>query len=152
MARAMFGCKIIWRGNIISCMKSFGKRNCKLCMKERMAILEMIEKNPKKLINSRSELYGGCRHNTAFHRYDICSPVEHPSTDEGESQKESRRKRSNVRAIPNPNEKWWENVTAATTNVNLVSPPTGTRPTDSGGSNESAEPGEASEQASSYDV
>ena len=44
------------RENIISCMKSFNKRTCKLCMKERMAMLEMVENNPKQLIDSRPEI------------------------------------------------------------------------------------------------
>ena len=57
----MFKVEILWKGNIISCMKSFGKRNCKLCMKERMAILNMWDNEPEKLINSRSEIFGGCR-------------------------------------------------------------------------------------------
>ena len=34
MARAMVEMETLWKGNIISCMKSFGKRNYKLCMKE----------------------------------------------------------------------------------------------------------------------
>ena len=33
-----------------------------MCMKERLAILELSETNPKKMINSRNELYGACRH------------------------------------------------------------------------------------------
>ena len=82
MARAMFKVEVLWKGNIISCMKSFGKRSCKLCMKERMAILNMWETEPEKLINSRSEIFGGCRHKTRFHRYQH-RPTEQPSTDDG---------------------------------------------------------------------
>ena len=81
MARAMFKVEVLWKGNIISCMKSFGKRSCKLCMKERMAILNMWETEPEKLINSRSEIFGGCRHKTRFHRYQH-RPTEQPSTDD----------------------------------------------------------------------
>ena len=92
MVRAMVKMKIIWKGNIISCMKSFNKRTCKLCMKERMLILEGMEENPKKLINTRAEIYGGCKHKTAFHRFkNIYTPVEQSSTDDGISQKESIR-------------------------------------------------------------
>ena len=82
LVRAMFKTRIIWKGNIISCMKSFGKRSCKLCMKERIAILEVLENHPGRLINSRSEVFGGCRHITRFHRY-LNRPLEHPSTDDG---------------------------------------------------------------------
>ncbi len=34
--RRMMKVKIIWQGNAISCMKSFGKLNCSLCMSERI--------------------------------------------------------------------------------------------------------------------
>ena len=77
--------KVIWRGNPISCVKSYGKLNCQLCMNERIAILENIRKG-KKInkcisINSNSEIYGACRHRPKFHRYTCCSP----SADEGRS-------------------------------------------------------------------
>jgi hypothetical protein len=111
MVRAMVKMKIIWKGNIISCMKSFNKRTCKLCMKERMLILEGMEENPKKLINTRAEIYGGCKHKTAFHRFkNIYTPVEQSSTDDGISQKESITKRSNQKAKVNPYEEWWLKV------------------------------------------
>jgi hypothetical protein len=40
--RKMMKVKIIWQGNAISCMKSFGKLNCSLCMQERIEILHTI--------------------------------------------------------------------------------------------------------------
>ena len=71
-------------------------------MKERLAILELSETNPKKMINSRNELYGACRHGSSlkvikktglkFHRCRrrVVEPVKHSSTDEGmKSQKGS---------------------------------------------------------------
>ena len=70
--------EILWKGNPISCMRSFGQLNCSLCMKERLAILDEFRKNPTKLINSQKELYGSCRHRTRFHRYCTCE-----STDDG---------------------------------------------------------------------
>ena len=125
--RAMVEYEIVWVGDRISAAKSFGKRTCRLCMKERLAILELSEKNPKKMINSRNELYGACRHGSSlkvikkteskFHRYRrIVEPVKHSSTDEGiKSQKGSglgdldylepyRIGTSGVKAIPNPYE------------------------------------------------
>ena len=64
---------ILWQGNPISSMKTFGKLNCNLCMMERMEILKakkLDELNGEnKLINSSKELYGACRHKTKFHRY-----------------------------------------------------------------------------------
>ena len=66
-------------------MKSFGKWSCLLCMMERVKILESCkldeEQERKKTINSRSEIYGGCRHRTRFHRY--TRNIYMPSTDEG---------------------------------------------------------------------
>ena len=61
--------EILWKGNAISCSKSFSKLNCNLCMKERLEILKAMKQQPKKLINSCNELYGACRHRPVFHRY-----------------------------------------------------------------------------------
>ena len=84
-----------------------------------------------KMINSRNELYGACRHGSSlkvikkteskFHRYRrIVEPVKHSSTDEGiKSQKGSglgdldylepyRIGTNGIKAIPNPYENWWE--------------------------------------------
>ena len=75
--------KLLCKGNSISTMKTFGGLNCALCMKERLHILNGLEKDKtakkKLLINSSNELYGACRHKPDFHRYQICQPV---STDE----------------------------------------------------------------------
>jgi hypothetical protein len=59
---------ILWKGNPITCMKTYGTNYCILCMEERCANLEQWKKDKNKLINNRSELYGGCRHRTRFHR------------------------------------------------------------------------------------
>ena len=61
--------EILWKGNAISCSKSFGKISCSLCMKERLEILKASKQQPKRLINSCNELYGACRHRPVFHRY-----------------------------------------------------------------------------------
>ena len=37
-------------------------------MKERCCILDSHKKDSTKLINSRSEIFGACRHKTKFHR------------------------------------------------------------------------------------
>ena len=60
--------EILWQGKPISCMKSFGKNTCSLCMRERCCILDACNENQKKLINSKSEIFGACRHKTKFHR------------------------------------------------------------------------------------
>ena len=61
--------KILWRGNMISMMKTFGTNWCKLCMKERIEILKRTYKDPTKIINSCNEIYGACKHKANFHRY-----------------------------------------------------------------------------------
>ena len=65
-------------------MKTFGKLNCLLCIKQLLHILQGLESDRKAkknmLINASSELYGSCRNKPKFHRYQICLPV---STDEG---------------------------------------------------------------------
>ena len=42
---------ILWEGNAISCNKSFRKISCQLCMNERIAILEQIQRDKKLGIN-----------------------------------------------------------------------------------------------------
>ena len=66
--RKVLDVEFLWQGKPISCMKTFGKNTCSLCMRERCCILDACNENPKKLINSKSEIYGGCRHRTRFHR------------------------------------------------------------------------------------
>jgi hypothetical protein len=80
----MMKVKIIWQGNAISCMKSFGKLNCSLCMRKRIEILCMIHQEEWKIINHCNEIYGACWHKTRFHRFLIeHTNVKNTSTDEG---------------------------------------------------------------------
>jgi hypothetical protein len=62
-------CQIPWQGNPISAVKTFRSNKCTLCTKERVEILKASRRSPELLINSCNEIYGGCRHNPAFHRY-----------------------------------------------------------------------------------
>jgi len=59
--RRMMKFKIIWQANAISCMKSFGKLNCSLCMRERIEILRAMRQEECHIINSCNEVYGACR-------------------------------------------------------------------------------------------
>ena len=59
---------IVWQGNPFSCVKSFGNLGCKLCSKERSALLRARWTSPDLLINKGWELYGACRHKARFHR------------------------------------------------------------------------------------
>jgi thymidylate synthase ThyX len=65
--RKMTKVKIVWQGNVISCMKSFGKLNCSLCMQKK--ILHTIRQEEWKMINHCNEIYGACQHKTRVHRF-----------------------------------------------------------------------------------
>jgi len=82
--RKMVEAKMLWKGDPIQCMKSFGKNTCALCMQERLEILKRIREEPMKLINSNNELHGACRHKTRFHRF-VLSEDGKFSTDDGTS-------------------------------------------------------------------
>ena len=72
---------IIWQGDPISCVKTFGSRGCKLCSKERYEILKLTRNTPKMAINKCNEVHGACRHKPRFHRFDQ-SQIANTSTDE----------------------------------------------------------------------
>ena len=55
--------------NPIGAMKTFGKPECTLCMKERLSILNFKRKRSIKVMNACSEIYGTCNHKTRFHRF-----------------------------------------------------------------------------------
>lgn len=40
--RPLVKTEILWQGNIISCMKTFGKLECCLCMQERLEIYKAM--------------------------------------------------------------------------------------------------------------
>ena len=73
--------EILWQGDPISCMKTFKKVGCRLCMMERVHILKVEKEDQKNFINVNEELFGACKHNTHFHRY-IEKQIFKPSTDE----------------------------------------------------------------------
>ena len=74
---------ILWQGNPLACVKTFGTSACKLCAKERLAILKITRKTPHLAINKCTEIYGACRHKPAFHRFDHNEDNKHKvSTDE----------------------------------------------------------------------
>ena len=61
--------EIIWQGEPLTTIKTFATRGCILCTRERIAIIKAGRKEPEKLINTCSEIYGACRHKPWFHRY-----------------------------------------------------------------------------------
>lgn len=66
--RKMMRFEVLEEVEPISAMKTFRKLSCKLCMKERLAILKSNHEG-EKIMNSRSEIYGGCRHKKRFHNF-----------------------------------------------------------------------------------
>jgi hypothetical protein len=81
----MMKVKIIWQGNMISCMRLFGKLNCSLCMQERIEILCTIHQEEWKIINHCNEIYGACRHKMRFHRFlKEHTNIKNISTDDGD--------------------------------------------------------------------
>jgi GIY-YIG catalytic domain len=86
-------CEILWQGNPINVVKTFGTPNCALCNKERLAILKQSRRKPESLINSCNEIYGACRHNPKFHRY----KSRPPSTDESNKDERVQLTNTNTR-------------------------------------------------------
>ncbi len=72
---------ILWQGDPLSCVKTFGTRSCKLCTKERYAIIKLTRETPNLAINKCNEVHGACRHKPWFHRFDN-SENANSSTDE----------------------------------------------------------------------
>ena len=61
--------KILWEGNPINLTKTFGTRNCSLCLQEKLQIVRRSRKSTGgEFLNRRSEIEGTCRHKTNFHR------------------------------------------------------------------------------------
>jgi len=71
---------IVWQGDPLSVVKSFGTRECQLCSREKIDIVKRSRKEPEKPINTCSEIHGGCRHKLKFHRNR--EEVKDTSTDE----------------------------------------------------------------------
>jgi hypothetical protein len=69
MQRALIECNILWSGNPILVIKTFGKSTCVLCNRERMEIVKLNRTITDKLINSSLEIHGTCYHKPRFHRY-----------------------------------------------------------------------------------
>ena len=79
LLRDMVTFHLIWKGNPLSVVKTFGAPHCLLCQQERLNIFKWMRTKPDELINKCNELCGACRHNPAFHR--LSSPNA-SSTDE----------------------------------------------------------------------
>ena len=88
---------ILWQGDPLSCLPTFGTRTCKLCTKERYAIIKLTRMTPHLAINKCNEVHGACHHRPRFHRFDH-SENTNSSTDESVRMKESQRLSSTTSA------------------------------------------------------
>jgi hypothetical protein len=70
---------ILWQGDPFSCSKTFGKLACKLCQKERVALLRHSWTDGANMLNDRSEIHWSCRHTARFHRLCMRSVTDDPS-------------------------------------------------------------------------
>lgn len=61
--------EILWEGNPFNVIKTYGKTNCSLCAKERVAISSFSHKHKNLSINSNDEIFGACCHKPKFHRH-----------------------------------------------------------------------------------
>ena len=86
---------ILWKGNPLSTVKTFGTPHCKLCAKERLEIMKRARLKPSTLINKKRDLYEACNHKPQFHRY---TNKETPSTDETQESRKGQTTESNHRA------------------------------------------------------
>ena len=88
----------VWKGDPMSTVKTFGSNRCKLCARERLAIVHALRKEPEKCINSCSELYGACRHKPRFHRFrKDDDPANTDEPEKGERVSDTQ----NIRPAPN---------------------------------------------------
>ena len=63
--------EVLHKGSAISMMKTAGSKNCSLCMQERINLFYDFgdKERCKKLINSKSELFGTCSCKARFLRF-----------------------------------------------------------------------------------
>ena len=61
--------EVIWQGDAIKCTKLACTRGCKLCMKERMQIMQAMRDDKHKIINENDDIYAPCKCSTRFHEF-----------------------------------------------------------------------------------
>lgn len=70
--------EVLWTGNAIKTVNTFGSEYCKLCEQERLYLIsEMLGKSHCKLINKTDEIFGACRHKPSFHCYFRTTGISH---------------------------------------------------------------------------
>jgi hypothetical protein len=63
----------VWEGDVIQCSKTYNTRGCRLCMEERLRILEAVKQDPHLCINKSIDLMASCPHRPEFHDYYLVS-------------------------------------------------------------------------------
>jgi len=61
--------KVVYQGNPLSTVRSFGTSKCRICMQERIEFLKCSFDPSVKMMNSRSEIHSMCLHKPEFHRF-----------------------------------------------------------------------------------
>ena len=80
--RSLYTLNILWQGDPIRTVKTFGTNHCILCNQERLEIFKRMRTKPNRLINDQDEIFNTCRHKPRFHRFARATQVR-SSTDEG---------------------------------------------------------------------
>ena len=61
--------EVLWEGNPLSCVKTYGTKQCTLCAEEKYAIWSETGRNFKYCLNKRKEIFSKCAHNVYFHHF-----------------------------------------------------------------------------------
>ena len=80
--RDLYTMEVLWHGNPISTVKTFGTNHCILCNQEPLQLFKRMKTTPGTLINKKDELFGACRHKPKFHRFHTAATQSNSSTDE----------------------------------------------------------------------
>jgi hypothetical protein len=75
MQRDLIKYEILWQGNPISVVKTFGKNTCSLCNREQMESIKISRATPNIIINYCSEIHDACRHKDSIASINRNSPV-----------------------------------------------------------------------------
>ena len=76
LQRSWIDISILWQGNPIHTVNTFGTPHCSLCLRERAAILHALSTDSSRLLNTRMDLYSGCRHKSRFHTFETLTSAE----------------------------------------------------------------------------
>ena len=60
---------ILWQGDRTLCMKSARTMQCKICMVERITIMQQMKAEKRKVINDNSDIFSSCKCKSQFHTF-----------------------------------------------------------------------------------